>query len=129
MAAVGKSKAYFPSLSGYQRQYCGGALIAPRVVLTAAHCVVRDNGITAAADMGVALGRRDLNEAGGEDHQVVDVRVHPNYDTATFKHDVALLRLDANSAIQPAALDPGFQLQAGMKPTIMGWGDEFSGSG
>src|SRR5688500_20168716 len=44
MTALLRSEATTPAMDDWQRQFCGGALIAPAVVLTAAHCVVSADG-------------------------------------------------------------------------------------
>jgi secreted trypsin-like serine protease len=75
---------------------CTGTLIAPDVVLTAAHCV----GEYPPESFGVLVGA--LSDPGrgplgsgldGSFFRVIGVRVHPLFDPATFAHDLALLRL------------------------------------
>ena len=55
------------------RQFCGGALVASRVVLTGAHCVAQrtPSGIQ------VVLGRTDLDSTGGEVLEVSAKLIHP----------------------------------------------------
>jgi V8-like Glu-specific endopeptidase len=85
--------------------FCSGALIAPRVVLTAAHCLV-DVGPTAALQ--VFFGN-DVTDPSGTADVVVASAVHPGYDPATHEMDVALLRLADDPKITPLTLggDPG----------------------
>lgn len=83
---------------------CTGTLIAPDVVLTAAHCV----GEYPPESFGVLFGA--LSDPGrgplgsgleGSFFRVIGVRVHPLFEPATFAHDLALLRLAKAAPVPP----------------------------
>jgi hypothetical protein len=123
-------------IDGY---FCGGTLISRMVVVTAAHCVVRNKTTLATSDFQVVVGMHRLedlyedNDLG--DRQELSMRVrrilrlktsahslslqpsrvisHRRFDPKTYDFDLALVLLDS----------PGFKLTISVRPICL-WNDE-----
>ena len=81
--ALADSQAAAPGDNGFERQFCGGTLVAPTVVITAAHCVysftlptgcsILDGFNTPASDLAVFTGRTVLSSTQGQEINVAEV--------------------------------------------------------
>ncbi|KAJ1528430.1 hypothetical protein ONE63_006842 [Megalurothrips usitatus] len=130
VARVGFKKAD----SGAMEYPCCGSIISERVILTAAHCAlaktashklssVRVGEYDATTDPDCSTG---FCARPPQDIPVDHVVVHPNYERASFRHDVALLVLKAPIAFslsaQPICISQNVAGVVGQRAKLVGWG-------
>merc|ERR1711874_192820 len=77
---------------------CGGTLVASKYIISAAHCMVGDQGKVRESDIQVTLGEHNLRKRNEGplaelDLQVQKLVVHPDYNNLGSGNDISLLYL------------------------------------
>jgi secreted trypsin-like serine protease len=102
-------------------QFCGGAIIGLRTIVTAAHCT---EGYTA-RDIQVRAGVTDLREAGGQTLGVERIDAHPEYVRSGLA-DIAVLHLAQDltfgETARPISLASSPEVAAASSAIVAGWG-------
>ncbi|KAI5651529.1 trypsin domain-containing protein [Phthorimaea operculella] len=110
-------------------QNCGGAILNEKSILSAAHCYSEK---PSANNWRVRVGS-SFASSGGQVHTVERLINHPQYNAATFDHDIAVVHLATfiafNSVVQQAVIaGPNYVLNNNDPVWGIGWGSTGMGT-
>ncbi|KAL7548665.1 hypothetical protein ACHAWF_011935 [Thalassiosira exigua] len=108
---------YAVSLQDGKGHFCGGSLIAPNLVLGAAHC-------RQGRRYRAVIGRRNLKSNVGDVRTVIKEIPHPGYNAAKTDTDFMIMVLDRDTDADVDPIEVSSEVVRGGKAvTVVGWGD------
>ena len=101
------------------RPCCSGSILAPDIIITAAHCVEDP------AFYSVLSGSQSSNR--GTEHNIIRIIMHPEYKKEAYSNDIVLLTIFPHIVFYPGSVNEKIDLYseipvANTLVTVSGWG-------
>ena len=128
------SLAFIEGLQATDGYACSGSVVAPRVILTAGHCVedLSSGSLVEPGLVGVATGISNLQNIPRDKISTVErVLVNPHFNPSELHGDAGLLILSQPVTATPIPLATSAETslyEPGTKLTVAGWGIDHRGS-
>jgi trypsin len=114
---------YQVSMEYNGKHECGGSIISPNFILTAAHCTM----FKLTKDLTIRVGTEKIQKD-GEVFKVKSVKNHPRFSLFTFDNDFSLIELTTKIPMIPGSREiieipsENDEISEGTEALVSGWG-------
>ncbi|CAF3374136.1 unnamed protein product [Rotaria sp. Silwood2] len=127
--AVEQSWSWAVSLRSTEGHFCGGAILSPSFIITAAHCFNDKTNLKSITILAGSVNLKPSSKDSPQIRSIARIYKHPNYNPITYENDLTLIRLSipldmGHGNIKPICLPSGTvpQPSNNMSMVAVGWG-------